>query len=738
VVEGRWLQRIGDCDSARRTLADFLSQEPALRDAAEARYILAQCYLRDGAASEAVTVLNQLRAEAPEDSPYRSLALFLLGEAQSQLGFWQEAEASYTAYEPLAPELSAMVLRRIAQARREQADFPGAAEAYTDALKTSPDWTSTVAIRRGLADLALASGDTAGAVAQYDSLRGGVANSGWAAEMQYLAGNALAQAGDLAGAQKRWQAAVDADPTNVNAHRAMVNLVETDAPVDEFQRGVVNYHNESYERAIDAFDRLRAEDPTGRQGAAWYFTGRSQLALGLTDSGLAELGNFVAAYPESPYWADAMMARARVQAQADNDEAAIRIYRELAEKKPRAPQAFTALMQAGYLESDLGRVGPAAEAYLDIARRYPDEDEAWRAYQSAALIHFKLGDYRKAGEIWSEMASADLPSFAKPVAHFWLGRSQYAVGEIDAAMRSWDMAAAEAPESFYGLRAAAWREQTSGVKPTPQPIPPLPASVEAERKELSDWLTTWAGEGALALPDSVLSDPDWVRGGTLLELGMRPEALSAWGRIQKRAENSPWALTALSLAFRDAGAYRLSLLSAERVVALWGEGGMRDAPVALQRLAYPYAFADLVRKEAERWDLDPRLLLAVIRQESRFETGATSVAGARGLMQVMPGTAQGIADRLGWQDFDVSQAYWPYINVALGANYVATWLEHFDGSLPITLAAYNGGPGNASVWRKWAPDDDDLMTALININESRVYVQAVQTQYEMYKRLYER
>jgi soluble lytic murein transglycosylase len=165
---------------------------------------------------------------------------------------------------------------------------------------------------------------------------------------------------------------------------------------------------------------------------------------------------------------------------------------------------------------------------------------------------------------------------------------------------------------------------------------------------------------------------------------------------------------------------------------------MRDAPVSLQRLAYPYAFKELVRTEAERWNLDPRLLLAVIRQESRFETGATSVAGARGLMQVMPGTAQGIADRLGWTDFDPAHAYWPYINVALGANYVAEWLKHFDGSVFTALAAYNGGPGNAAVWRKWAPDDEDLFQALININETRVYVQSVWAQYDAYKRLYER
>jgi soluble lytic murein transglycosylase len=195
-------------------------------------------------------------------------------------------------------------------------------------------------------------------------------------------------------------------------------------------------------------------------------------------------------------------------------------------------------------------------------------------------------------------------------------------------------------------------------------------------------------------------------------------------------------LVALAFAFRDAGANRLSILSAEEVVRLWGRGGMRAAPMALQRLAYPFPFAELIRAEAGKWGLDPRLLAAVIRQESHFETGVASSAGAQGLMQVMPGTAKSIASQLGWQDFQAEQAYWPYVNVAFGAFYVQQWLKHFDNSLFMALAAYNGGPGNAAVWRKWAPDDDDLLVALIDIGETRVYVQTVWTQYEEYKRLY--
>jgi soluble lytic murein transglycosylase len=256
-----------------------------------------------------------------------------------------------------------------------------------------------------------------------------------------------------------------------------------------------------------------------------------------------------------------------------------------------------------------------------------------------------------------------------------------------------------------------------------------------EKAEITAWLKTWAGTGTLALPQAVLNDSDWLRGESLLELGLRPTALAQWERIRTRYAKEPWTMAALTIAFRDAGANRLSLLAAEQVVTLSGKR-MADAPVSLQRLAYPMPYADLIRAEAAKHKLDPRLLAAIIRQESRFEAGVASVAGAQGLMQVMPGTAQGIAAQLAWPRFEPKQAYWPYINVAFGAYYINQWVTHFSDSLFAGLAAYNGGPGNATTWRSWVPGDDDLFAAAININETRVYVQAVWSHYEAYRRLY--
>ena len=757
---------------ARRELAELLLEKPSPFEASEARFRMAQCYLRDDAPDEALETLSELLTAAAKTDPYRAPATFLLGETLAGLGRWRDAEAAYQAYLPAAPEIGYLSWQRIGAARRALGDLSGAVTAYQSSLKNSPDWTNTVAIRRALADLALKQNSPREAVAQYDALRGKETTGKWAAEMQYLAGTALAK-GALAAllpgptptvqstpgaaptvtptailpidpaqavidAQTRWRAAVEADITSPFAHSAIVALLDSGVEVDEYQRGLANYHKGNYELAIAAFERLLAAEPGGRDGAARYYAGLSYLGLDDLDRGIAELDAFIAKHPTSPLWADAWMAKGRALAKVDRDAEAIAIYRQLAELRSNAPQAPKALWQAAILA---GQPGPqpsaaAAEAYLALARKYPKADEGWRAYQNAGLTYFKLGDWPRAAETWREMAgNANLPAFTRPVAYFWLGRAQAAMGDRTAALRSWQTARDSGPESFYGLRADAW---ANGKEDQWEfGAGPAAAQPAVDAAEIETWLRSWAGSGSLALSTDIKSDPDWQRGETLLALGLRTQALANWGRVQKRFEQNPWAQAALALAFRDAGAHRLSLLSAEQVVSLSGKP-MSTAPAGLQRLAYPFPFAELIRAEAAKHDLDPRLLAAIMRQESRFETGAASSVGAQGLMQVMPGTAESIAGQLGWPNFEPQQAYWPYVNVAFGVYYVQQWLRNFDDSVFTALAAYNGGPGNASVWHKWAPQDDDLLAALININETRTYVQAVWSNYEAYARLYPR
>jgi len=735
--KGLWLQQIGDCGGARREFAELLGGEGLAADEAEARYRLAQCYLEDGAPAEAAAVLEVLLAEATSDNVFLAPSHFLLGEAYANLGQWSEAEKMYLAYLPLAPELSSLIWQRIGSMRDISDKAELATAAYSEAIESSPDASTTIAMRRNLARLATARGDHDAAIEQYDLIRGNSGTGGLAAEMQWLAGSAMAASGNRVAALQRWQAAIDADERSHYAHAALVALIDAGVKVDEYQRGLVDYYQGLYQLAIEAFDRFLGASPKTHLDDVLYYKGLSELAVGASERGIALLDSLISKHPGSSHYGNAWLAKGQALAKAGQPEAAINSYRELARSQPQSPQAPVALWRAANLETDQGRTADAARSYLEVARKYPSVDEGWRSYQAAGLIYFRQGQMLLAGESWSEMSEAPLAAWTRPVALFWLGRAQAAAGESSAARRSWAAAWEADPSSYYGRRAADWLSGSARLSEVHGGAVQAIDEPSAQVAEvLASWLRGWAGEGTVGLPSSVTGNPDWIRGRTLMGLGLRSQALAAWGRVQSTQSDDAWALAALALHFRDSGAYRLSILSAQRIVALWKDGTMSKAPEPLQRLAYPLPYRPLLDEQGERWKVDVRLLAAVIRQESLFEHAAVSSAGARGLMQIMPATAQGIAQQLGWRGFTADQITLPYVNVTFGAYYLRQNLNMFDSSLAAALAAYNGGPGNTTTWRSWAPEDDDLMVALINFGETRIYVQSVWSHYEEYVRLY--
>ncbi len=131
-----------------------------------------------------------------------------------------------------------------------------------------------------------------------------------------------------------------------------------------------------------------------------------------------------------------------------------------------------------------------------MARGYPAAEDAWRAYQAAGLIYFRLEDWEAAVATWREMAQAPaLPAFARPVAYYWLGRAHAASGKAEAALAAWQAAVQSGPDSFYGLRAAAWASGTASVQVSGGvaiQTPDLPGDA-GDLADLTVWLRGWAG-----------------------------------------------------------------------------------------------------------------------------------------------------------------------------------------------------------------------------------------------------
>ena len=163
------------------------------------------------------------------------------------------------------------------------------------------------------------------------------------------------------------------------------------------------------------------------------------------------------------------------------------------------------------------------------------------------------------------------------------------------------------------------------------------------------------------------------------------------------------------------------------------------ADKAVQEIALPLRHEDIIRQQAAAKDLDPSLIAGVIYVESRFRD-QTSVAGAKGLMQILPSTADYIARKSGGTAFVQGDLATPQINIAYGSWYLRYLLAHYEGSELLALAAYNAGEGKVDEWHRDASARGEAFEAATHIPfpETRSYVADVLEARERYERQYRR
>jgi soluble lytic murein transglycosylase-like protein len=147
----------------------------------------------------------------------------------------------------------------------------------------------------------------------------------------------------------------------------------------------------------------------------------------------------------------------------------------------------------------------------------------------------------------------------------------------------------------------------------------------------------------------------------------------------------------------------------EAVVPVEMSPDVAPLPVpAAKPLAVSSSLDEIIGKASRRYNVEPGLIKAVIKAESNFNPNAVSPAGARGLMQLMPGTARGLG---------VTDSFNPEQNVMAGTRYLRQMLDRYDGNLDSALAAYNWGPGNVDKKRSFLP------------RETRAYLAKVKSLY---------
>jgi peptidoglycan lytic transglycosylase len=157
---------------------------------------------------------------------------------------------------------------------------------------------------------------------------------------------------------------------------------------------------------------------------------------------------------------------------------------------------------------------------------------------------------------------------------------------------------------------------------------------------------------------------------------------------------------------------------------------------AVNDLTLPLAYSDVIRQQAAAKHLDPALVAAVIYAETKFDPRPSS-AGAEGLMQILPQTAEFLARRSGATTFTVSDLATPQVNIAYGSYYLRYLLDRYRGQLMLALAAYNGGETNVDEWMSRARQDGRPLTVgEIPFPQTQAYVEKVLKAQRDYRRTY--
>jgi soluble lytic murein transglycosylase len=170
-------------------------------------------------------------------------------------------------------------------------------------------------------------------------------------------------------------------------------------------------------------------------------------------------------------------------------------------------------------------------------------------------------------------------------------------------------------------------------------------------------------------------------------------------------------------------------------------GGVeKTASVKNARAAeYPVVYKTELLKEARKHNVDPRFLLAIMKQESSFKANAKSPAGARGLLQLVYDTAVKYNKAAGFPTLAPDDLYRPAVNIGVGTAYVGALKKEFGGLYEAIAASYNGGEDNAARWlNRTKPKDPGVFAAEVGFAETKNYVFKVMNNYRAYRALYTR
>ncbi len=435
------------------------------------------------------------------------------------------------------------------------------------------------------------------------------------------------------------------EPQNRNALSVLFSpRADKSDPEIQFYKGYSLYLKGSFDEAVVFFETIPLNEPVYGLRAGYYMAFSCYRLKRYEES--MDIWKRIALTGKD--YSSLSARRIANMAGKASTEAVLKTLQEIADSTEK-----NARLMALYYLSTLFN-GDEARYYEEIIlKEYPVSEYAIRSIWDSGWGHWQKHNYGEALNLWRKALKPGISEEWEARLLYWIGAAEEKLGESDFKIM-FDMLSQKYPFSIYTFRAfpnGAW--------------------------QIAD-----------ILPEKLQTEP------SLLELwGFIPYA-----RICLQRDSSPGSTFRSAILASWMGDEHSAFMWASKVYRFLTTG--RVLPRDGLKLLYPRPYYEAVSKAAQRFSVEPALIWSIMRQESAFDPNATSYVGASGLMQLMPGTAQDEAQKLGLGDYEIYDAD---TNILLGSAHISWLMKRFK-RLDWSVAAYNAGSGSVGRW----VDDEEI------------------------------
>jgi soluble lytic murein transglycosylase-like protein len=442
----------------------------------------------------------------------------------------------------------------------------------------------------------------------------------------------------------------------------------------------------------------------------------------------AVLQDVLRRYPQGPHLAEAYYLLGAVYQRQNQPANSIQAYEMGLVQPPTFPWTAKTLWALARLQEERQELARAIDFYQRLTQDFPAYEQAESSLWRAGWLQYCQRRYYAATALWQSFEQRFPRSPLLPQMLYWQARAAQQEGHQDTALRLYQRIVADYPVHYYTIQGQA-SLQAPGVR------------------------SALATDTALLTTPVLLQDPallleqaqgqpskarfHLVRVLELQQLQMSQQTGQEIRSLAPLLPSTPAAQYFLASLYVNNQQYAAAFRALNSVVEALSPAEVRGLPRDFWAMLYPQVFWPQVSQLAQTKGLNPYLVLSIIRQESAFNPAAISSSGARGLMQLMPTTAQELLTKLKLPQEPASRLHDPQLSITLGTHYFAGLMQRYQGNVVLALTGYNAGPARAARWREqWSGVPTDEFIERIPLDETRNYVKLILRNLTIYERLY--